>query len=214
VSTLACDKALVHISADNGKGVGANVSLLPIRTCSKCVLQSCAMPFIKKNGEPGKRLQCYACKFLERPIVRKNWTENTETIETDPIGFFRAIGEYLEENRPAFFRYWVGGDFPTQKTVNLACKLAKQFPAVKFLAFTKRWYDGFNFAQAPANLAIIFSAWPTLPVPPRDRPIAWLSDGRETRIPEHAIHCPGRCDACGMCWELPKIGRDVYFTIH
>lgn len=204
----------VHVSDDNDKGVGSNVSCLPVRTCSPCVKFSCAMPVIKKNGMPGKRLQCYACKFLDRPIVRKNWTENTKIIEKNPAKFFADIADYLETKQPKMFRFWVGGDFPTQKTVNLAFNLARKFPNIKFLAFTKRWFDGFNFSRAPENFAIIYSAWTTLPVPPSDRPRAWLNDGKETRIPKTAIKCFGRCDSCGMCWELPKIGADVYFDIH
>jgi hypothetical protein len=208
------NKALVHISDDNGKGVGPNISVLPIRTCSPCVKVSCAMPVLKKDGTPGKRLQCYACKFLDRPIVRRNWTDNTEVLETDPERFFETIAQYLTAAKPAFFRFWVGGDFPNQKTVNLAFDLARNFPDVKFLSFTKRWYDSFNFGKAPGNFAVIYSAWPTLPVPPKDKPRAWLNDGRETRIPKTALHCPGHCDACGLCWELHKTGRDVYFNIH
>jgi hypothetical protein len=204
----------VHVSNDNGKGVGPNVSVLPIRTCSPCVRISCAMPKIKKDGTPSKILQCYACKFLARPIVRANWTENTELVENNPKAFFSGIAEYLDREKPKFFRFWVGGDFASQQIVNSSIKLARAYLDTRFLAFTKRWYDRYDFSDTPKNFAVIYSAWSNLPEPPKDKPRAWCNDGSETRIPKNAIHCPGRCDTCGMCWELPRLGLDVYFDIH
>lgn len=213
MSRTTLSQSYVHITDDNDKHVGANVSLLPIRTCSDCVHVSCALPKLKKDGTPGKVLQCYACKFLHRPIVRKNWTENTQIIETDPIAFFNGIRAYLAAKRPKLFRYWVGGDFPTQQAVDMSFDVAREYPSTDFLAFTKRWYDRFDFSARPKNFAIVYSAWSTLPVPPNDCPIAWCNDGRENRIPSTAIKCAGRCDQCGVCWYL-KPNVHVYFDIH
>jgi hypothetical protein len=88
------------------------------------------------------------------------------------------------------------------------------FPKTKFLAFTKQ-YNLFTGLQVPHNLKVVFSAWPGLDVHnPDSRPIAWMQDGTEDRIPETALHCPGSCENCMMCWSLDEINRDVWFTKH
>ena len=45
-------------------------------------------------------------------------------------------------------------------------------------------------------------------------PEGTMQDGTETRVPEDAIRCPGNCETCGLCYELPRLGRDVVFHKH
>jgi hypothetical protein len=47
-------------------------------------------------------------------------------------------------------------------------------------------------------------------------PRAWLYDPDcpDPRIPNDAIWCPGNCESCGMCWDLPNIGKDVVLIKH
>jgi hypothetical protein len=65
------------------------------------------------------------------------------------------------------------------------------------------------------NLAVIFSAWPGVRIHnPHGHRIAWMQDGTEYRVPKDAVRCPGNCEECGICFRLPKLGRDVVFHKH
>ena len=204
----------LHIIKNNGKRVGLNVSLCPIRTCSPGVRRACAAFRLRKDGTRSKRRYCYACKFLKRANVVKAWSDNTRLILQDPVAFFAGIREYLRAKQPRFFRLWVAGDYPTPQTIKMVYSLARQCPNTKILSFTKRWLDGWCFPKTPQNMTVVYSAWSTLAKPPKGHHVAWCDDGRETRIPADALECPGRCDQCGMCWSLNEIKKDVYFHVH
>ena len=176
-----------------------NISLLPGRTC---------------NGAPCYK-DCYARKFMFRPTVNEAWTENTAYYFADPLGFFGDIISAIEKDRPCFFRWHVAGDIPDQQYLNFVIRIAKRFPDIAFLIFTKRYE--LSYAGIPDNLSIVFSAWPGYKKPPRKASIAgiaWMNDGTESRVPIDALNCPGSCETCGMCWELKKTGRDVVFHKH
>ena len=187
-------------------GHTVNVSLLPIVTCpSGC---GCAK-------------ECYAMKACRKyPSVRQCWTDNT-TAAKSPAKFMRGIVRQLKllESRgklPRFFRWHVAGDCPSLPYMRRAIKLATMFPSVHFLMFTKRYeWASKCSASLPDNFAMVLSAWPTMPmVNPHSLPVAYMQDGTETRVPDNAITCPGSCDGCGMCWNLPKLGRCVVFEKH
>ena len=69
-------------------------------------------------------------------------------------------------------------------------QLGEEFPETSFLAFTKRW-DIVEDIPFPDNFSIVYSAWPGEAMPPGDRPIAWMDDGTEPRIPSGAFLCEG-----------------------
>jgi len=189
----------VHISKGNTK-LGnkiSNISLTPILACGKTV--PC------KKG-------CYAKKFLMRPSVKKAWSENLAIARKNPVKFFLAIWDHLEKKRPEFFRWHVAGDFLDQLYLNRVFALAYKFPDIKFLAFTKRF--DLDFSKCPKNFSIVLSMWPGQANPNINLPRAWMDDGTETRVPANAIHCPGGCESCGMCWSLKGLKRDVVFHKH
>lgn len=95
-------------------------------------------------------------------------------------------------------------------------KVALACPDTIFLAFTKQ-YEIVNESNIdiPANLTIIFSAWPGLEMDnPKNFKVAWFDDGTDNRIPDNALECPGLCESCGMCFQIDKIGLDVKFMKH
>ncbi len=99
-------------------------------------------------------------------------------------------------------------------------KFCEEFPETKFLIFTKR-YDWVNQwlenHERPVNTTILFSAWPGYKMDNYHKlPVAWMRDEEnlDGRIPLNAIECPGGCEDCGMCWNLPKLGLDVVFDKH
>lgn len=198
-----------HVSPGNAK-LGAaipNVSLAPVASCPAGV--PCAK-------------DCYAMKaYRQYPGTRKAWEENFALAKSDPKEFFRQVSAWLAKKRkaPEFFRLHVAGDIFSDEYMTELCLFVAQWQDIKFLAFTKQHSRAIAFKEAghvPANLTIVLSAWPGLEMP-EDRAglrAAWMQDGLETRVPADAIYCPGNCEGCGMCWQLPDLGRDVVFNKH
>lgn len=193
---------LVNISQGNAK-LGPyipSVSTMPGRDCGNC----------------GKCVKdCYAVRITKhRPNVRKSWQHNGDVARTSQRAYFRSIHAYLRWMNPTFFRFHVAGDILDQTYLRNMIRMAKAFPRVKFLAFTKMHH--LDFTGLPENLSVVASMWPGLEPHPNVEhlPKAWMQDGTEERVPETAIPCPGRCEECGMCWSLKGIGRDVVFRKH
>ena len=190
----------VKLSGGNQKvGKCPNVSLIPIKDCGNC--SEC-------------RDTCYAMKaWRQYPDTRKAWSHNSKLFRSDPFAAIQTVVNQLRKKRKLpFVRIHVAGDFLNQDHVEAWALCATEFPGTKFLAFTKM--HELNYDVMPSNVSIVFSQWPGMPDNAPKGPRAWCQDGTETRIPDSAIHCPGSCEDCGMCWELPKLGRDVYFDIH
>jgi hypothetical protein len=128
------------------------------------------------------------------------------------------IAERVAKAKPRLFRWHVAGDILSENYLRGRCRIAADNPETHFLAFTKAFdiVNGYEDREAgPSNLVIIFSAWPGMNFSnPHNHCIAWMQDGTETRVPEQAIECPGHCWQCGMCFELPKLDRDVVFHKH
>ena len=196
-------KLRIKISPRNSKlGKIPNISTIPVKDCGNC--DSCMT-------------DCYALKaWKQYPPVRAAWKQNSQMFRKHMQAAFNDIETYFNSKRtlPRFFRIHVAGDFLNQEHVNGYAEIARKFPAIKFLAFTKM--HDLDYSNLPDNLQIIASMWSGLDYPPNVKNMrkAWVQDGTETRIPDDAIECPGICDDCGMCWSLDSIGRDVYFLAH
>ena len=151
-----------------------------------------------------------------RKTVKNAWDNNFELLKTDREKYFQDIKDFLSKSRRKpyhFFRWHVSGDIMDQDYLENMKGIAKEYPDMNFLAFTKR-YD-LDFSDLPKNLAVVFSAWPDWPLPEHSLPVAWMQDGTETRYDEDkTLECPGNCETCGMCWSLKKIDRDVIFHKH
>jgi hypothetical protein len=190
------------ISCGNNKlGKIPNVSLSPGLTCGNVPCKS----------------QCYALKAWKAyPSAKQAWQANTKEARKNPDGYFSAVRAFLTNKNPRFFRWHVAGDFLSQAYVDEVNAIARDFPDTQFLAFTKQ--HDLDYTQRALNLEVVFSMWPGWGKEQDARKqgcrIAWMDDGTETRIPSNALHCPGTCDACGMCWQLSSIGRDVTFEKH
>jgi len=192
----------IKLSKGNSKiGNIYNVSMRPIKDCLNC--EHC-----KKD--------CYALKaWRQYKQTRAAWTHNGKAFNKDLNKCKEDIINQLKRKKKLeFFRIHVAGDFLSQDHVNIWINIAKLFPNVKFLAFTKCHF--FDYSKRPENLTIIFSMFPGMKKPNKKKNInfAWVQDGTEKRIPKNAIHCPGSCENCHMCYNLTKIGQDVYFTKH
>lgn len=188
-------------------------ALLPGVTCSG---DSCNHCFI--DG-------CYAVKNalchgydIEKNNCLRAWTENTVLVANHVDIFKEEMIKYLQKNKPAFFRIHTSGDFINTRYANVWFDIAVMFPGIKFLAFTKKW----NIARSVPfyileNFSLVLSGWTGVEIPEDLRehyPCAWCNDGQETRIPNDALKCPGKCETCGLCWELKNIKKDTYFNKH
>jgi hypothetical protein len=199
------DKERVTISRGNRKlGAIMNASTEPVRCCP--------------NGIPCTD-GCYALKSLRMyPQTRKAWAKNARIAKTNPGSYFSQIAGIIADRKPRYFRWHVAGDILNVDYLREMCSIAEHNPRTRFLAFTKAFnivndYD--NRAALPGNLAVVFSAWPSMKIDnPHGHRIAWMQDGTENRVPQNAIECPGNCENCGVCFRLPKLGRDVVFHKH
>lgn len=178
-----------------------SVSMIPVKDCGNC--DYC-------------RELCYALKAWRMyKETRAAWTANSRAFREDPYSAVMTVYRWLARKRklPRFFRIHVAADFLNQDHVDAWAMLAREFPTVKFLAFTKMHH--LDFSACPENLQIVHSMWPGMPdTAPKNARRAWVQDGTETRIPADAIECAGKCDDCGMCWSLKAVGHDVWFHVH
>lgn len=191
----------VIVSEKNTKmGRVPNISMTAIVSCRNC--KAC-------------KHDCYALKaYRQYPDTRHAWDSNIASYRRNPEKYFTDIIEYLSRKRKLpFFRWHVAGDILGQKYLRGMYRVAEAFPNTLFLAFTKMY--NLDYSAKPKNLSIVFSSWVGVDVPRvKNIPVAWYQDGTETRVPENAIRCPGNCETCGMCFDLPSIGRDVVFEKH
>ena len=169
--------------------------------------------------------KCYAqhgCQSFSN--VQGAYYRNLRLYNNNADDFFEQLYYKIKFSGLPMVRFFDSGDYPDLEFLIRSVELARKFPNVKFMAFTKK-YDLVNtylreIEQLPNNYNIIFSAWDRLwEVPnPHFLPIAYVKFKEERMtpvIPKNAFHCPGRastCSACGACWN--KKVKAVYFDEH
>lgn len=158
------------------------------------------------------------CKRLRLQRTRKAWAKNARIAKANPKRYFSQIANSIADRRPRQFRWHVAGDILSVDYLRQMCRIAVRHPRTQSLAFTKAFNvvnDYEDIAALPANLVVIFSAWPRMKIDnPHGHCIAWMQDGTEGRVPKDALECPGDCENCGTCFQLPKLRRDVVFQKH
>jgi hypothetical protein len=197
----------ISISEKNSKmGDIPSFSTTAGKTCTREACETCF-----KSG-------CYARSMQENrahPGVGDSWERNTSAL-ADLSAVESELNGYMMVKFPRFFRFHVSGDCQTIAQFDMYCRVAAKNPNIKYLMFTKAYHVvNSSDAAIPDNFSVVFSAWPGLEFDnPKQLPIAYMQDGTETRIPESALACPGLCTTCGMCWQINKLKRDVYFPFH
>ena len=183
----------VHISEKNSKlGRIPNISLPPIETCVH--FPPCAT-------------LCYARKAYEhyaRNTVKPAWDENLAYYRSDSGSYFADIMCWLEQHKPRYFRWHVGGDIPDEHYLMGMMVTALLNPQVQFLAYSRRpWAWG----RLPENLVVLRSYWldeqpgaeAGFKVVPKGGSIA------------DEVACLGKCQGCYACWHLQQ---GEYRVIH
>ena len=197
-------KNTVKISKTGNSKLGGHigtVSLTPIKSCGNC--EHC-------------KSDCYALNFMKRnKDTVPRYAINLDHARRDVVDYFDCIIGQIERMRKplTFFRWHIAGDIISQEYVDGMYRTARRFPDIKFLCFTKMF--GFDYSRKPKNLSIVFSAWPKMNITrKRGIRIAWMDDGTDARIPKNALECFGNCEACGLCWHLSELKKDVVFHKH
>jgi hypothetical protein len=148
--------------------------------------------------------------------ISASYAANLEFFRADRDAFFSQLSEFLTRRAPRFFRFHVSGDILDTDHMRRILRTAREFPDVRFLAFSKR-FELFPAARSvPRNFSLIASLWPRWGTRPRGYRAAFMqtADGAETRVTRGALECPGNCETCGACWNLRKLRRDVVFMEH
>lgn len=195
----------LHVSRGNRKiGETANLSLCPVSTCVEGV------PCV---GD------CYARRAMRNKQVITAWVENTMLAIWNLSLFEELLEGWLAAHQPSFFRWHVAGDVPNEAYGLMMMRIALKFPKTRFVVFTKRyelyWVLPGTWREQPANLTVLWSAWPGWPMPWEEEReargvegVAWI-EGDE-RVPKGTERCKGSCLECRGCWE----GKSVVLKRH
>lgn len=175
---------------------------------------------------------CYACKgnFIFDNVQRAH-AHNLNMWALHPTFFEKSI--YTSAFMARYFRWHSSGDIVNARYLDMMVRIARQLPATKFLAYTKKfelvnaWID--QQGELPNNLTIVFSAWDkNFSVPnPHRLPVAYVAFKDATmnpEIPTNAVPCykqtvrGGTCEQCvtkrnGGCWAM-RPGEAVVFKQH
>jgi hypothetical protein len=216
------------MSLENGKiGKVPNISLTPVASCPNH--KWCAN-------------YCYALNsYFQYPYPKcpkgtmASWDGNFRLYRNAPQWYFNRIGSLVSKMQPKkwknlpssvelAFRWHVGGDIPDQRYLEGMKMLARMFPSVQWLAFTKSFH--LDFRNKPRNLQIIFSIFFHQPLPQHLKidfhpTFAWVQNEAftEKRIPPRVFKCFAqthewaKCTDCMYCWRENK-PMDVLFMLH
>lgn len=187
----------------------------------------CNMPYITscRSDAPCKKV-CY-CHKGHIFLANKHHVKRYNAFLADADAFFEKIASELSKTDLTHFRWHASGDIVNERYFEGMVSIAKQFPNIKFLAFTKKyeivndWLTKGN--ELPANLSILFSTWGAgWNVPnPHNLPCSYVKTGNElfdSVIPTENTHnCSGFCGTCvegeKCCWSLGR-GESVILPLH
>ena len=185
---------IAHGNSKMGRNI-PSVSLVPIKDCANC--GDCAEI-------------CYAQKYFRRyKDTRAAYERNSRIFRASPYDGTAQIAVWLDKRRklPEYFRIHVAGDFLNQAHITAYIKLAKLYPMIKFLAFTKR--HDLNFRNIPVNLKVIHSFGMGAKISLRYSFNAYIV--KDTTNVNEFI-CGGDCSTCKECFEGNV--RKIIFKLH
>lgn len=215
INQLAAKTNEVSISCVNSKtGPLCNDLALPTCTC--------------REDAPCKATGCYCMKGRQTMSkVVAAYTRNLRLYNTDQKDFWEQV-RFKVKHRPfPLFRFFDCGDIADYDFFLGMIDLAKEFPDIKFMSFTKKyeivnkWID--ENGDLPENLNVVFSAWHIgwKVINPHNLPVAYVDFKDKTlnpEFPEGITNCPNEkdktitCSICRKCWD--KRIKAVKFTQH
>lgn len=207
---MTCSVSISDGNIKLGKNI-PNVNLSPPKVCKN-------MPCLTSG--------CYAMKsYRQWPSVRQSWNFNTDSYLKDPDGFFKDIIGKLsrKRNKPKHFRWHSAGETVDIRYFEGMKEVARNFPKIKFLCFTKKYGMAYYMKDCPKNLKVIFSSWPGLKMPKvcKDYALAWMHDGTEAEAAHieaektgDLFACKGNCNRCKACWNVKEGKNNILFHKH
>jgi hypothetical protein len=215
INQLAAKTNEVSISCVNSKtGPLYNDLALPTCTC--------------REDAPCKATGCYCMKGRQTMSkVVAAYTRNLRLYNADQEDFWEQV-RFKVKHRPfPLFRFFDCGDIADYDFFLGMIDLAKEFPDIKFMSFTKKyeivnkWID--ENGDLPENLNVVFSAWHIgwKVINPHNLPVAYVDFKDKTlnpEFPEGITSCPNEkdktitCSICRKCWD--KRIKAVKFTQH
>ena len=212
---LACKTNEINLSCHNSKtGPMCNTLAFPTSTC--------------REDAPCKATGCYYMKGTQSMAsVVGAYTRNLRLYNENPEDFWAQLKFKLEHRPFPLFRWYDSGDIPDAAFFEGMVNLALEFPKIKFMAFTKKYYIVNDWldkhGKLPDNLNIIFSAWHLgwKVENPHNLPVAYVDFTDKTLNPEFpkgTTGCPNQtdklitCSICQKCWN--KNVKAVKFIQH
>lgn len=162
--------------------------------------------------------KCYAKKaYKAYPNTKNAYDRNFRIVKENPDEFKKQIVEFLNNYPRKYFRIHVSGDYYSQAYLNMWIEIAKQFPNIHFMSFTKCY--SFDYSGKPDNMEVIFSTFDNMPKGTSNRirekynkPIAHA--GELNPDEKYYNNCVDDCSQCKVCWHLSDEGRGVFFHYH
>jgi len=167
---------------------------------------------------------CYACKGRQALCNCKGaYLRNLRLYKTHREEFVKYIQGKIQRSKVLqHFRWFSAGDIVDPEFLEFMVDTAKQFPKIRFLAYTKQYAIVNTYLdkhkKLPTNLNIVFSYWDKewLVPNPYHLPTSYVDfydKSRNPKLPEQAVHCPGGCETCKACWNL-KPDESTIFHQH
>ena len=215
IEFLATKSGEISISNHNSKtGSCCNNLAFPTCTC--------------REDAPCKASGCYCMKGTQAMCkVVAAYVRNLMIYNNDHDDFWDQVRFKIKHNPLPLFRFFDAGDVPDYEFFCGMVDLAKAFPNIRFMSFTKK-YDIVTEWLAtngdlPNNLNIIFSAWHIgwKVNNPFDMPVAYVDFKDQTlnpQFPKGITGCPNQsdktitCSMCQKCWN--KKIKSVVFLQH
>ena len=215
IEFLATKSGEISISNHNSKtGSCCNNLAFPTCTC--------------REDAPCKASGCYCMKGRQAMCnVVAAYVRNLMIYNNDHDDFWEQVKFKIKHNPLPLFRWFDAGDILDYEFFCGMVELAKIFPNIRFMSFTKK-YDIVNEWLAtngdlPKNLNIIFSAWHIgwKVNNPFGMPVAYVDFKDQTlnpQFPKGITGCPNQsdktitCSMCQKCWN--KKIKSVVFKQH
>ena len=215
IEFLATKSGEISISNHNSKtGSCCNNLAFPTCTC--------------REDAPCKASGCYCMKGRQAMCnVVAAYVRNLMIYNNNHDDFWDQVRFKIKHNPLPLFRWFDAGDILDYEFFCGMVELAKEFPNIRFMSFTKK-YDIVNEWLAtngdlPNNLNIIFSAWHIgwKVNNPYGMPVAYVDFKDQTlnpQFPKGITGCPNQsdktitCSMCQKCWN--KKIKAVVFKQH
>lgn len=190
-------------------------NMAPLVTCTPEACRTCG----KEGCYAIKNMLCHGYD-IENNNCLKAYIDNALMARYRLDELEKALRKWFSKKRRKpirFFRIHGSGDFVTREYAEMWLRIAKDYPTIKFLAFTKQWdvVRDVHFHYV-ANFELVLSGWTGITIPEDLKRYYKVADCVEPGCepPVGAYECPGQCDTCGMCWNLSKLNINTYFHKH